>query len=135
MAKEVIPMDVRLKIAVACPDIDVSEFCRANSISRQTFYVWRARYRTEGADGLVPRSRAPHHSPRRIPAELEDAIVELRKELDDLGVDSGPATIQWPLGRRGLAHAPSIATIWRILKRRGFVASQPEKRPKASFRR
>ena len=30
---------------------------------------------------------------------------------------------------------PSVATIWRVLSRRGFVTPQPHKRPKSSWRR
>jgi transposase InsO family protein len=126
-------MDVRLRIAVASEEVNVSAFCREHGISRQTFYEWRRRYRTEGLDGLEARSRAPKTSPQRIAADIEDAIVALRKELDELGVDSGPATIEWHLGRRGLPKVPSQATIWRVLVRRGFVEPEPRKRPKSSF--
>jgi transposase InsO family protein len=30
---------------------------------------------------------------------------------------------------------PSVATIWRVLSRRGFVTPQPQKRPRSSWRR
>src|SRR5919201_4147318 len=100
MAKGVAPMDVRVRIAVASEGLNVSAFCCEHGISRETFYVWRRRYRAEGLDGLEPRSRAPKSRPQRIGSELEDLIVGLRKELTDLGVDAGPATIQWHLGRR-----------------------------------
>ena len=115
-------MDVRVRIAVASEDVDVAAFCREHRISRQTFYVWRRRYMEFGLDGLQARSRAPKTCPLRIGAEVEDAIVELRKELSELGVDAGPATIQWHLGRRGYRSVPSQATIWRILVRRGLSA-------------
>jgi len=128
-------MDVRMRIAVASPETNVSEFCRAHGISRETFYVWRRRYAAEGLDGLEPRSKAPRTHPGRVPADVEDAIVALRKELDELGVDSGPATIQWHLRRRGRRAVPSVATIWRVLVRRGFVVPEPRKRPKSSLRR
>ena len=128
-------MDVRLRAGLATPDLNVSAFCRERGISRQTFYDWRRRYAEEGLSGLEPRSRAPKTSPRRTPAEIEDAVVALRKELTDLGVDAGAGTIQWHLGRRGCPQVPSEATIWRILVRRGFVTPQPGKRPKSSFRR
>jgi transposase InsO family protein len=134
MAREVAPMDVRLRIAVGSDDLNVSAFCREHGISRQTFYQWRRRYRAEGLDGLEARSRAPKTSPKRIDPETEDAIVALRKELSELGVDAGPGTIQWHLGRRG-RPAPSEATIWRSLVRRGFVVPEPRKRPKSSYRR
>jgi transposase InsO family protein len=128
-------MDVRLRIAVASDGLNVSAFCRDHGISRETFYVWRRRYEANGLDGLEPRSRAPGNNPRRIDPAMEDAIVALRKELADLGVDAGPGTIQWHLGRRGCRAVPSQATIWRVLVRRGFVIPEPRKRPKSSFRR
>jgi transposase InsO family protein len=127
-------MDVRMRAAIASEDLNVAAFCREHGISRQTFYVWRRRYQVEGLDGLELRSRAPKTSPGRIAGDVEEAIVALRKELADLGVDHGPSTIQWHLGRAG-RRTPSEATIWRVLVRRGFVAPQPRKRPKSSFRR
>jgi transposase InsO family protein len=136
MAKGVAPMDVRLRAALASDDVNVSAFCREHGISRQTFYVWRRRYRAEGLDGLEPRSRAPKSSPSRVTDEVEDAVVALRKELAELGADHGASTIQWHLSRRGGGgKVPSEATIWRALARRGFVVPEPRKRPKASFRR
>ena len=65
----------------------------------------------------------------------QDAIVALRKELAEDGHDHGAATIQWHLGRdRRFGRAvPSVATVHRILQRRGFVTPQPRKRPKGSW--
>ena len=127
-------MDVRLRIAVASKDVNVSAFCRQHGLSRETFYAWRRRYEAEGLDGLEPRSRAPKTSPQRIGVELEEAIVALRKELDEGGVDAGAGTIQWHLGRQGRRAVPSEATIWRVLVRRGFVVPEPRKRPRSSWR-
>jgi transposase InsO family protein len=135
MAREVTVMDVRLRIAVASEEVNVARFCREYGISRQSFYLWRRRYQAGGLDGLQARSRAPRSSPQRIGSEVEEAIVGLRKELTELGVDAGPATIEWHLRRRGLGPVPSAATIWRVLVRRGFVEPQPAKRPKSSYRR
>jgi transposase InsO family protein len=135
MAREVIPMDVRLRIALASEAVNVSAFCREHGLSRETFYVWRRRYRLEGLVGLEPRSRAPENSPQRVGVEMEEAIVTLRKELSELGVDAGAGTIQWHLGRQGRRAVPSEATIWRVLTRRGFVVPEPRKRPKSSWRR
>jgi transposase InsO family protein len=67
--------------------------------------------------------------------EVEEAIVAVRKELSEQGLDAGPATIRWHLERRGLRPLPSEATIWRVLKRRGFVVAEPAKRPKRAYRR
>jgi transposase InsO family protein len=135
MARKVAPVDVRLAAAVTGGEINVAAFCRERGVSRDTFYRWRARYRDEGLAGLEPRPSAPRTSPGRTPSEVEDVVVALRKELDEAGLDAGASTIQWHLGRRGVRAAPSTATIWRILARRGFVAPQPKKRPKSSWRR
>jgi transposase InsO family protein len=136
MGGKVASMDVRMRIAVASPTLQVAGFCREFGISRQTFYVWRRRFGAEGADGLAPRSRAPKTTPQRTGPGIEEAVVGLRKELADAGLDHGPSTIQWHLGRRGdSVTVPSIATIWRILVRRGFVTPEPRKRPKAAGRR
>ena len=129
-------MDVRIKIAAAPTTVNVSEFCRSVGIHRDTFYVWKARFAEEGPDGLKSRSRAPRSNRRRVPSAVEDLVVRLRKELAELGVDNGPATIQWHLGRRGdLERVPSQSTIWRILVRRGFVVPEPRKRPHRSWKR
>ncbi len=86
----------------------------------------------KGDAGLEPRSRRPRSCPARILVVLEDEIVALRKELLDGGFDAGACTIGVHLGRRHGA-TPSVATIWRVLSRRGFVTPQPQKRPKSSF--
>src|SRR4051812_14917941 len=138
MAQRVAPMDVRLVAAVTGVEINVSAFCRDHGISRDAFYRWRQRYVDEGLAGLEPRSSAPKTSPGRTPVEVEDAVVALRKQLSEDGLDAGPGTIQWHLGRRGVLGdrpIPSESTIWRMLVRRGFVAPQPRKRPKSSLRR
>jgi transposase InsO family protein len=121
--------------AVTGGEINVAAFCREKNISRDTFYRWRARFGAEGLAGLEPRSSAPKSSPRRTSAAVEDAVVALRKELDGAGLDAGAATIHWHLGRRDTKPVPSVATIWRILRRRGFVVAQPHKRPTSSWHR
>ena len=112
--------------------VDVSALCVELGISRQTFYKYRRRYEAEGPRGLVERSRRPHRSPSQVSAEIEDAIVRLRKELP---VDNGAQTIQFHLRRSGIAQVPSVATVHRVLVRRGMVVPQPAKRPRSSWKR
>ena len=131
-------MDLRLMAALtsSLKDINVTALCRQHGIAPKTFYFWRNRFLAEGLAGLEPRSRRPHTSPNRTSEAVENAIVELRKELTDAGFDAGPASIRYHLAKRRLAYPPpSEATIWRILVRRGFVVPEPHKRPKASMRR
>ena len=59
-------------------------------------------------------------------------IVRWRKTLTDQGLDAGAATIHYHLAQSRNV-VPSVATIWRVLQRRGFVTPQPHKRPKSSW--
>ena len=116
-------------------EVCVAQVCRDAGVSRKTFYKWLARYRAEGLAGIEPRSRRPHRSPRETPVAIEEIVVQVRKELEDSGLDHGATTIQWLLGQRGLKGVPSVATVHRILVRRGLVIPQPHKRPKVSWHR
>lgn len=109
-----------------------AEVSRDYGVSPRWVYELCRRFDAEGEAGLEPRSRRPRRSPRRTAVEVEDEIVELRKELTDHGLDAGAHTIAVHLVRRH-GSAPSVATIWRILSRGGFVTPQPQKRPRSSF--
>src|SRR5712691_4293791 len=109
-----------------------SEMARAYGGSRQWGHELVERFDAEGESGLEPRSRRPRESPLRTPEATEDEIVELRKELLDQGLDAGAHTIAYHLAKHH-GTSPSVATIWRILSRRGFVTPQPQKRPRSSF--
>ena len=113
-----------------------SEVARDYEVSRWWVQQLVKRYQTEGATAFEPHSRRPHHNPRAVGAELEEKIVRLRKTLDKQGYDAGAATIAEHLARDGaVAGVPAVSTIWRILSRRGFVAAQPQKRPRSSWKR
>jgi Homeodomain-like domain len=112
----------------------IGELARAPGISRGWLYKLLARYSREGPAGLAPRSKRPHHSPARIAGLWEEEIVALRKELAAAGFDAGAATICHHLAQRH-PHPPSVSTIWRVLKARGFVTPQPHKRPRSSWAR
>ena len=111
-----------------------SAVARDYGVSRRWVQILVARYLAEGEAAFEPRSRRPHASPRRTSQAAEDAIVALRKELAGAGLDAGAETIAWHLRARAGA-APSAATIWRILSRRGLVTPQPHKRPRSSWHR
>ncbi len=126
----------RLVVEVELEDLNVTGFCREHGLSTWLFYQLRKRYAAEGEAALKPRSRAPKRVTNRTPGWVEDVIAELRKELDDAGLDAGPATIRVHLQARlgeGVV-VPSEATIWRILTRRGFITPQPDKAPKHAYR-
>jgi transposase InsO family protein len=110
------------------------EVAAAHGVSKSYVAKLVGRFRGGGYDAIVPRSRAPRHVPHRTPEELEDEIVALRKELSELGVDAGAQTIHYHLGLRH-ERVASVSTIWRVLRRRGFVVPQPHKRPRSSWNR
>jgi transposase InsO family protein len=111
-----------------------SGVARDYGVSRRWVHELVARFEAEGEAGLEPRSRRPGRSPRQVSVDLEEEIVEIRKDLCDQGLDAGPHTIASHLERRhGSAPAPS--TIWRALWRRGFITPQPQKRPRSSYLR
>lgn len=109
------------------------EVALAHGVSKSWVYELLARYRAEGEAGLMARSRRPRRSPTKISHRFEDDIVRVRKELVEAGYDAGAETIRVHLARRRRTSVPSISTIWRVLKARGFVTAQPHKRPKSSY--
>ncbi|MGH8927943.1 MAG: integrase core domain-containing protein [Acidimicrobiia bacterium] len=130
-------MSIRRAIVEADLDgLNVTEFCRQHGVSTWLFYQLRRRYRQEGEASLEPRPPIAKLIANRTPVWVEDAIVDLRKELADLGLDAGAATIAFHLPVRlgPEVTVPSEATIWRILTRRGFIVPDPKKAPKHSHR-
>jgi transposase InsO family protein len=112
----------------------IKELAAAHDVSARWLFKLLARYRLEGAAGLEPRSRRPHRCPTRIADVWEDEIVGLHKRLADDGLDAGAATIHYHLSQSH-RRPPSVSTVFRVLKARGFVALQPQKRPKRSLTR
>jgi len=95
-----------------------SELARSHPISRSWLFRLLARYRKGGYPALEPSSKRPHSSPRRTAPGIQQAIVDLRRELLAGGFDAGPQTIAHHLQLR-LGTSPSRPTIWRILKSSG----------------
>lgn len=91
-------------------------------------------FRSGGDEALILKKRGPKTPANIIDPALEDLIVGLRKDLSDDGLDAGAKTIQWHLHQDGIV-GPSLSTIHRVLRRRGFVTPQPQKRPRSSWTR
>ena len=110
----------------------IKELAAAHQVSASWLFKLLRRYRLEGSAGLEPRSRRPKSSPTRIVDRFEDEIVALHKALADDGLDAGAATVHYHLSQ---CHQPppSVSTVFRVLKARGFVTLQPQKRPKSSL--
>jgi transposase InsO family protein len=110
-----------------------SEVARDYKISRYWVHQLVDRFEVEGRAAFEPRSKRPHSNSRAVPAEVEDRVIRLRKELSKRGLDAGAETIGVHLARDPeVVRAPAVSTIWRILVRRGFVTPQPRKRPQSA---
>jgi transposase InsO family protein len=110
----------------------IREVAAAHGVSKS--WVAKVVARARAGDPPGPRPRVARRIPNRTPAQIEDRVVALRKRLTEDGFDAGAATIQSYLQRDG-GPVPSTSTIWRILRRRGFVTPQPHKRPRSSWKR
>lgn len=107
----------------------VSAVCKRHGISRETFYVYRRRFHTEGIDGLEPRSRQPVNQPQRMPAAIEERVCRMRKEHPKWGA----RRIRAELRRKGI-NPPAISSIHRALVRNNLVALRPS-RPRPATQR
>jgi transposase InsO family protein len=83
----------------------VAQVAAEMGISRTCAYRWWRRYREQGSAGLADRPSWAHHHPRRTPAQLDAAILELRQARK-----LGPARIA------PLVGLPA-STVYRVLVR------------------
>jgi transposase InsO family protein len=109
-----------------------TQLARDHDISKRWIFTLLGRFKEGGYASLEPRSRRPKSCSHQVEAKVQMLIVKLRRELTEAGYDAGPETIHFHLSA-SLAEVPSVATIWRILKRHGLITPQPHKRPKSSF--
>ena len=121
-------------LKVVSAQLSVTAAALESGISRGHLHRLLRRYRDDGLEAIEPRSRRPRTSPGRTPDAVRGRIIALRIELTARGLDAGPATIAWHLGREGLP-APSTSTIRRVLHLAGLVVPEPRKRPRSSWRR
>ena len=78
-------------------------------VSPTTAGRWAARYREQGAAGMVDRSSRPHHSPRRTPTRLERRIIKVR------------VIRRWGPARIGFLLGVHPSTVHRVLSRYGLA--------------
>lgn len=100
-----------------------TELCRRFGISRKNGYKWLNRHRIElafpgGKVSFADRSRRPHNSPTAISAEVEAAIVDVRKQRPHWG----PKKLRIVLAKQcPELELPSESTFAAVLKRNGLV--------------
>jgi transposase InsO family protein len=116
-----------LEVGAGVPVTDVAE---RYGVSRQSVHTWLARYRQEGIAGLEDRSHQVHHHPWRIPAEIEEAICELRRGHPKWG----PRRLVFEMGRRGFGQV-TRSSVYRTLVRNGLVEAKSRRRRRKDYRR
>lgn len=114
---------VRFVVAASRGEKPFTHLCREFGISRPTGYLWVQRYEEWGLAGIVEKSRRPHRSPKRTPAELEQRVIEVRKRYPDWGARKLGVVLQ----REQVELTES--TIHRILLRHDLVREQDQHRP------
>ena len=101
----------------------VVEVAARYGASRQSVYGWKARYERDGIGGLADRSRRPHTSPGRMPAQIEALVCELRRTHPRWGA----RRLVFELASRGAEGVPARATVHRALVRNGLVEPQQQR--------
>jgi hypothetical protein len=76
----------------------------------------------------------PAHQPNSNPPEVEAAIIDMRRSLQEAGRDAGPQTIAAHL-ERDHGTGPAVSTIWKVLTGHGLVVAEPKKRLRSSYLR
>ena len=108
----------------------VTEVAERYGVSRQSVHTWLLRYRQEGIAGLEDRSHQVHYHPWRIPAEVEEAICELRRAHPKWG----PRRLVFEVERRGHGRV-TRSTVYRTLVRNGLVEPKSRRRRRKDYRR
>jgi len=104
-------------LAVISDGLSVSQVAEKVGVSRQTLHTWLARYEAEGLEGLVDRSHRPVSCPHQMAAEVEAALLELRRSR----LHWGPRRLVFELAKRGVEPVPSESAAYRALVRAGMV--------------
>lgn len=103
----------------------MAEVCRRFGISRKTGYKILARWKAQEDAGLLDRDRAPLRVPHRTPTEIEELIVQARREHPTWGPRKLRAVLE-PLHPGVLL--PCASTIDLILRRHQLVVPRRRRR-------
>jgi len=121
------PVNERLKFVAAVLNgcESMTELCTHFGISRKTGYKLLKRYADEGPGGLKDRSRAPWIHPNQTPAEVERAILQVRKAHPTWGSKKILAVLarEWARG-----ELPVRSTVDQVLRRAGVVTPRGRRR-------
>jgi putative transposase len=116
---------IRFVELAAQEEHSVPGLCELFGVSRAEGYRVLKRFREEGYEGLVERSRRPRSSPMATPPEIVERILQLKR----CHPHWGPKKIMVRLIRLEPERKwPSPTTAHRILRQHGLVASRRRQR-------
>jgi hypothetical protein len=72
----------------------IDEICSSLKRSRRWFFKWLARYRSGNPQWFKEQSRCPQSTPRRIPDEVEQVVIFVRRSLYNKGLFCGAQAIR-----------------------------------------
>jgi transposase InsO family protein len=98
----------------------MTELCERYGVTRPTGYKWVARYRAGGDDALCDRSRAPHHSPHRMAADLESLVLAARQRYGW----GAKKLLQVQRTQQPTRAWPARSTLNAVLDRHGLLRKQ-----------
>ena len=109
----------------------MSELCRREGVSRKTGYKWLRRYREQGDCDLHDLTRRLHRSPNRTRNDMEQVVVDLRRERPT----KGSHVLAQMLKNRRYDPVPSKSTVTAILRRHGPIdpAESAKRQPYKRF--
>lgn len=106
----------RLRLVESVRQRGIKPTARLFRTSALTVRKWWRRYQEHGPSGLQEHSRAPHGSPQKTPAEIEQQVLALRQQLPTFGAARLKREFDLPVSHM------AIQRIWRqhglIRKRR-----------------
>ena len=126
--KECQKMDEKLRfVSRHLEGESISSLCREFGISRVTGHKIVDRYRQNGLEAFTDRSRRPCRLANKLPFQIENLIVQIKKEYPDWGAPK--------IRERILTHYPDIrtpakSTVHAVLDRHGLVKHKRRRGPR-----
>jgi putative transposase len=104
-----------------------TEICEILNKSRPWFYKWLKRYEADPkGDWFIEHSRRPHVIPRLIDKDLENLVIQIRRQLERTPyAQIGAISIQWEF-RKLRVEPPPVWTIDRIIKKHNLTHKKPK---------
>ena len=104
-----------------------TEICETLNKSRPWFYKWLKRYEADPkGDWFIEHSRRPHVIPRLIDKDLENLVIQIRRQLERTPyAQIGAISIQWEF-RKLRVEPPPVWTIDRIIKKHNLTHKKPK---------